>query len=153
MFCNSVNYGSSGPCKYVVGFQTSTIKYISCGSPAFNYTLGSTCSMYQVNGTRYISWPHQNFCCACCTEEDGCGMLKPTWVHDAGGEYLVRLFCQHIIYVQLHTCSCCAFHVVALLSFSRVFTLLKTFLLTPGLSMETKTTTGTKIGPMGRRSS
>eukprot|EP01138_Halocafeteria_seosinensis_P013263 gb/GECG01013546.1/.p1 GENE.gb/GECG01013546.1/~~gb/GECG01013546.1/.p1 ORF type:complete len:140 (+),score=7.77 gb/GECG01013546.1/:1-420(+) len=45
-------------------------------------------SNYVVNGTRYLSWPERHFCCKCCTEEEGCGMLKPTWIQDAGGSYL-----------------------------------------------------------------
>eukprot|EP01138_Halocafeteria_seosinensis_P013261 gb/GECG01013544.1/.p1 GENE.gb/GECG01013544.1/~~gb/GECG01013544.1/.p1 ORF type:complete len:238 (+),score=13.48 gb/GECG01013544.1/:1-714(+) len=58
-FCNSVQFGDATPC-----------------------------NNYVVNGTRYLSWPERHFCCKCCTEEEGCGMLKPTWIQDAGGSYL-----------------------------------------------------------------
>jgi len=41
------------------------------------------CSHLVIGDTRYIYYPELNFCCKCCSVQDGCGMLKPTWLQNA----------------------------------------------------------------------
>lgn len=48
-----------------------------CGSI---YKFSSTpCNQIVREGKRYIHFPEKKFCCMCCTEEKGCGIVKPDW--------------------------------------------------------------------------
>ena len=48
-----------------------------CGlTEGFKHT---TCNQIVTNGKRYLYYPKDNFCCMCCTEENGCGIVKPDW--------------------------------------------------------------------------
>jgi hypothetical protein len=52
-----------------------------CGSV---YKLTSTpCSHIVVGGNRYLWFPQENYCCYCCNNTDGCGVLIPTWLSTA----------------------------------------------------------------------
>ena len=37
------------------------------------------CSQIFNNGVRYLWFPKSEFCCTCCTAEQGCGVLKQDW--------------------------------------------------------------------------
>lgn len=41
------------------------------------------CTHFVVDGLRYLAFPSLNYCCACCTAEDGCGIVKPDWLNNA----------------------------------------------------------------------
>ena len=51
-----------------------------CGTVKFKET---PCSQIVVDDVRYVYYPELNYCCACCTQKQGCGLLLPTWVQDA----------------------------------------------------------------------
>ena len=36
---------------------------------------------------RYIYFPDKNFCCMCCTSDQGCGIIKTDWVKNYGTYY------------------------------------------------------------------
>lgn len=42
--------------------------------------VNTKCVQVVTNGTRFIYFPEKNFCCSCCTSEQGCGVVKPDWV-------------------------------------------------------------------------
>ena len=45
------------------------------------YKFQSTpCSHIVVDGMRYLYFPEKNYCCMCCTDKGGCGVLKPNWM-------------------------------------------------------------------------
>jgi hypothetical protein len=41
------------------------------------------CTHLVVGGLRYLVYPSKQYCCACCTSEQGCGILKPNWLANA----------------------------------------------------------------------
>jgi len=41
------------------------------------------CSHIVVNGSRYLWFPTDNYCCYCCGDADGCGVLSPNWLQTA----------------------------------------------------------------------
>ena len=41
------------------------------------------CHQYISNGNRFVHYPARDQCCYCCSEADGCGMLKPNWLANA----------------------------------------------------------------------
>jgi hypothetical protein len=48
------------------------------------YPLRSTaCSHIVSEGIRYLYFPEKNYCCNCCSNENGCGLLKPDWLSTA----------------------------------------------------------------------
>jgi len=51
-----------------------------CGTVKFKET---PCSQIVVDDIRYIYYPELNYCCACCTKKEGCGLLLPTWIKNA----------------------------------------------------------------------
>ena len=55
-------------------------------------TIIYTCSIYVVEGIRYLRWPKEDVCCQCCTAANGCGILKPDWVLDANSTYLGQMY-------------------------------------------------------------
>ena len=54
-----------------------------CGS-VYKFT-DTPCSHIVNEGRRYLYFPHKNYCCMCCTDKGGCGVLKPNWLE--GAEY------------------------------------------------------------------
>ena len=45
------------------------------------------CSHVVVSEERYLIWPTLSKCCGCCNATVGCGVVKPTWMRDAGGTW------------------------------------------------------------------
>lgn len=45
------------------------------------------CSHLVTDGIRYLIWPTLQKCCGCCTDADGCGIVKPTWMIDSKGTF------------------------------------------------------------------
>lgn len=43
------------------------------------------------NGTRYLSFPEIDYCCACCDESKGCGLVVPNWIGISNGSYVGRV--------------------------------------------------------------
>jgi len=41
------------------------------------------CNQIVRDGVRYMHFPKKNFCCRCCTNKGGCGIVKPDWVVQA----------------------------------------------------------------------
>ncbi|CAF4259195.1 unnamed protein product [Adineta steineri] len=41
------------------------------------------CTHLVVKGLRYLVFPSLKSCCACCTSESGCGIVKPDWLSDS----------------------------------------------------------------------
>ncbi len=52
-----------------------------CGS--IYWFSNTPCSHYVIEGNRYIHFPEKNYCCNCCNEQEGCGILKPDWMKDS----------------------------------------------------------------------
>ena len=52
-----------------------------CGT-IFKFT-DTPCSHIVVEGKRYLHFPDKNYCCMCCTDVGGCGLLKPDWMSGA----------------------------------------------------------------------
>ena len=50
------------------------------GAKAFTDT---PCTQLVVNGMRWLIYPAKQECCQCCTSEQGCGVLFPTWMNNA----------------------------------------------------------------------
>ena len=46
----------------------------------------STCVQYNSGGHRYIDYPARDQCCYCCSDEEGCGLLKDNWL--ANGTFI-----------------------------------------------------------------
>ena len=44
------------------------------------------CSHIVADGNRYLYFPDKNYCCKCCENKDGCGVLKPDWLE--GGKFI-----------------------------------------------------------------
>lgn len=55
-----------------------------CGSVK---SLDAPCIHLVINSSRYLIWPQQKFCCSCCTAEEGCGIVKPSWMVDNKGVF------------------------------------------------------------------
>ena len=54
-----------------------------CGvSEGFKHT---SCSMIITGGRRYLYYPELKYCCFCCKDNNGCGMVYPNWF--AGAEF------------------------------------------------------------------
>ncbi|XP_028413338.1 uncharacterized protein LOC114536209 [Dendronephthya gigantea] len=48
------------------------------------HTLSDTpCTQLVVKGQRWLIYPDKKECCKCCTSEQGCGVLFPTWMVNA----------------------------------------------------------------------
>jgi hypothetical protein len=59
-----------------------------CGSI---YTWSNTpCSHIVTGGDRYLYFPEKKHCCYCCSDEHGCGVLKPNWLESASFEDFVN---------------------------------------------------------------
>ncbi len=43
----------------------------------------NACSHIVVGGNRYLYFPDKNYCCNCCSDEHGCGVLVPNWLDGA----------------------------------------------------------------------
>ena len=52
-----------------------------CG--AIEYFRNTPCTHYVSEGIRYLYFKNLNYCCACCTAENGCGILKYDWLKGA----------------------------------------------------------------------
>lgn len=48
----------------------------------------SPCTHLVVGGERYLVWPSLSYCCKCCDDAQGCGVVTPTWMVDSGGAYV-----------------------------------------------------------------
>ena len=57
-----------------------------CGSNGDKAFDNTPCTQLVRNGTRFLVYPKLRTCCACCTDAQGCGIVKPTWL--AGATYL-----------------------------------------------------------------
>lgn len=42
--------------------------------------VNTKCIQVVMEGVRFIYFPEKNFCCTCCTSEQGCGVVKSDWV-------------------------------------------------------------------------
>jgi len=51
-----------------------------CGSVKYDET---PCSHLVLNGYRYLIFPELPYCCMCCTDADGCGVVMPDWLNNA----------------------------------------------------------------------
>lgn len=55
-----------------------------CGSV---YKFSNTpCNHIVSDGDRYLHFPEKDYCCYCCSNEHGCGLLKPDWL--SGAEFV-----------------------------------------------------------------
>ena len=52
-----------------------------CGS-VYKFT-DTPCTHLVVEGKRYLNFPKKNYCCYCCDDAHGCGVLKPDWLSGA----------------------------------------------------------------------
>ena len=43
----------------------------------------AACSHIVSGGNRFLYFPQKNYCCNCCNDEHGCGILKPDWLSGA----------------------------------------------------------------------
>lgn len=61
-YCGSVYKLRNTPCSHIVteGIKLSSLK-----------------------GKRYLHFPEHDYCCYCCDDAHGCGVLKPDWAADA----------------------------------------------------------------------
>eukprot|EP01138_Halocafeteria_seosinensis_P002897 gb/GECG01002959.1/.p1 GENE.gb/GECG01002959.1/~~gb/GECG01002959.1/.p1 ORF type:complete len:224 (+),score=15.34 gb/GECG01002959.1/:1-672(+) len=50
------------------------------------------CTHLVVDGVRYLNFPQENYCCKCCTDKGGCGVLKPNWIEASNGTYQGRSY-------------------------------------------------------------
>lgn len=57
-----------------------------CGLNGLYAFYNTPCTQYVSEGVRYLYYPEYNKCCNCCSAEDGCGVVIPTWLE--GAEYL-----------------------------------------------------------------
>jgi len=56
------------------------------------------CSQVVTNGYRYIIQPDLDYCCQCCSNDDGCGAIKQEWVDTAvyvGQQNISGQLCDH----------------------------------------------------------
>ncbi|KAL4473502.1 hypothetical protein ABPG74_022366 [Tetrahymena malaccensis] len=54
-----------------------------CGFNGLYFFRNTACEQIVVNGDRFLYYPERNDCCYCCSNEHGCGVLKPTWLQNA----------------------------------------------------------------------
>lgn len=54
-----------------------------CGVNGLKLFYNTPCTQYVANGDRFMYYPNHDECCYCCSEEHGCGLLKPDWLGDA----------------------------------------------------------------------
>jgi len=52
-----------------------------CGSVKLHKD--TPCTHLVVDDMRYLYYPELNYCCACCTSADGCGLVTPNWLNNA----------------------------------------------------------------------
>eukprot|EP01016_Furgasonia_blochmanni_P016415 TRINITY_DN194_c0_g1_i18.p1 TRINITY_DN194_c0_g1~~TRINITY_DN194_c0_g1_i18.p1 ORF type:complete len:229 (+),score=72.35 TRINITY_DN194_c0_g1_i18:151-837(+) len=52
-----------------------------CGS--VKSKVNTPCTMLTTKGVRLVIYPQYKECCVCCTDEKGCGPLRPDWLADA----------------------------------------------------------------------
>lgn len=45
------------------------------------------CTHLVVGGERYLVFPALTYCCKCCTDAQGCGVVTPTWMVDSNGTF------------------------------------------------------------------
>ena len=43
----------------------------------------SPCHQYVTHGNRFVHYPARDECCYCCSDENGCGMLKQNWLENS----------------------------------------------------------------------
>lgn len=63
--------------------STSARRY--CGTV---HAVDTPCSQYVTGGVRYLAWPALGDCCSCCTDAQGCGIVKPNWISADNGTYV-----------------------------------------------------------------
>ena len=54
-----------------------------CGLNGAKAFIDTPCTHLVVNGMRWLIYPEKQECCQCCTSEQGCGVLFPTWMNNA----------------------------------------------------------------------
>ncbi|EGR28688.1 hypothetical protein IMG5_170400 [Ichthyophthirius multifiliis] len=54
-----------------------------CGFNGLYAFQNTQCEHIVVNGDRFLHYPQKNDCCYCCSNEHGCGILKPDWLNGA----------------------------------------------------------------------
>ena len=61
-----------------------------CGMNDWFMFFDTPCTHLINNGIRYMVYPQLQICCNCCSDSDGCGIIKPTWLNGAQylGQYL-----------------------------------------------------------------
>jgi len=57
-----------------------------CGLNGIKAFQNTPCTHLVVDGIRWIVYPEKKECCQCCSEANGCGILKPNWLE--GAEFL-----------------------------------------------------------------
>lgn len=54
-----------------------------CGLNGEKAFVDTPCTQLVVEGMRWLIYPEKQECCQCCTSEQGCGVLFPTWMNNA----------------------------------------------------------------------
>ncbi|OMJ95058.1 hypothetical protein SteCoe_1594 [Stentor coeruleus] len=54
-----------------------------CGKNDWFSFFDTPCTQLVNNGNRYLYYPQLQICCNCCSDADGCGIVKPTWLQNA----------------------------------------------------------------------
>jgi len=54
-----------------------------CGFNGLKIFKDTPCTQLVVDGIRYNIYPELKECCACCSDANGCGVLKPDWLSSA----------------------------------------------------------------------
>lgn len=69
-----------------------------CGLNGAKAFVDTPCTHLVVNGMRWLIYPEKQECCQCCTSEQGCGVLFPTWMNNAtfiGKVYILTEACSY----------------------------------------------------------
>jgi hypothetical protein len=54
-----------------------------CGANEWFMFFDTPCTHLVTGGVRYLVYPDLGVCCNCCTDQDGCGILKPNWLNNS----------------------------------------------------------------------
>ena len=55
-----------------------------CGINGLYKFKNKVCQMFvDEQGDRYLNYPEDNYCCFCCSQAKGCGVLRPNWLDNA----------------------------------------------------------------------
>ena len=50
-----------------------------CGLNGLYFFYNTPCTHYVEEGNRYLYYPEYDYCCNCCQNPHGCGVLTPDW--------------------------------------------------------------------------